>query len=209
MKRRTPIQIPRDPGYEVGSASPGIWPVAADGTVTRHFSAYSRHITTLRAAVEITFFLLVIGFIVLFGFAGTDKVTHLAKFQDGLKNSPFIPVWAAWLFAYAVIASFFAIAISLLIGFWKPKIITIGLWLATGLLLIFTLYIAAIVTGITYKPCTCIGLDENLGLDWGAHLLLNAALLALAWATTLLHDAYKILFAISEAPSQPLKNGKL
>src|SRR3546814_7749476 len=116
--------------------------------------------------------LLVIGIIVLFGFAGMDKVANLSTFQDGLKNSPYIPIWATWPVAYAVITAFFAIVILLLIGFWNPKIIAIGLWVATGLLLIFTLYVAAIVTGIAYKPCTCIGLDESLGLGWGAHLLL-------------------------------------
>lgn len=161
----------------------------------------NQHIKTLKTAVEITLYLLAVGLIVLFGIAGVDKVTNLSTFQEGLKNSPFVPVWAAWLVAYAVIASFFAIAILLLIGFWKDRIMEVGLWLATGLLLIFTLYIAAIVTGITYKPCTCIGLDEKLGLSWGAHLLLDGALLAVVWLTTLLNYAYKILFAIGEASS--------
>ncbi len=162
----------------------------------------------IKPAVEITLYLVAIGFIVLFGFAGTDKVTNLATFQDGLINSPFIPAWSAWLMAYVIVAAFFAIGILLLIGFWKPRIMEMGLWLATGLLLVFTLYVAAIVTGVTYKPCTCIGLDKGLGLGWEAHLLLNVVLLAVAWLTTLLNNAYKILFAISEAPSQPLKNGK-
>jgi len=60
-----------------------------------------------------------------------------------------------------------------------------------------------------YRPCICIGLDERLGLGWEAHLLLNIALLAAAWLTVLLNNAFKIPFAIGEAPSQPLKNGKL
>ena len=95
MKRRAIIQTQRSPGYEVGSASPVIWPVAADGTAARHFLT-DNPLSTLRAAVEITFFLLVTGFIVLFSIAGVDKVTSLATFQDGLKNSPFIPTWASW-----------------------------------------------------------------------------------------------------------------
>lgn len=162
----------------------------------------------MKTAIEFTLYLVAIGFIVLFGIAGADKIANLAAFQDGLKNSPFIPAWGAWPTAYMVVAAFYGTAILLLIGFWKPPMMRIGLWCATALLLIFTLYVAAIVTGMTYKPCTCIGLDEGLGLDWGAHLLLNVVLLVLAGTTMLLHYAYKILFAISEAPSQPLKNGK-
>ncbi|HWK99591.1 MAG TPA: MauE/DoxX family redox-associated membrane protein [Parapedobacter sp.] len=162
----------------------------------------------MKTAIEFTLYLLAIGFIVLFGIAGADKVANLAAFQDGLKNSPFIPSWSAWPVAYMIVTAIYGIAILLLLGFWKPPMMRIGLWCATALLFVFTLYVLAIMTIAPYRPCICIGLDEDLGLDWGAHLLLNAALLALAWATTLLHDAYKILFAISEAPSQPLKNGK-
>ncbi|WP_379025230.1 MauE/DoxX family redox-associated membrane protein [Parapedobacter deserti] len=167
----------------------------------------NRHIKTQKVAVEFTLYVVAIGFIVLLGFAGTDKVTNLTMFQDGLKNSPFIPAWAAWPVAITTVIAFYGIIILLLVGFWKAKIMEIGLWCKTALLLAFTLYVAAIMTKAPYRPCICIGLDEGLDLGWGAHLLLNVALLALAWLTTLLHNIYKILFAISEAPSQPLKTG--
>lgn len=110
--------------------------------------------------------------------------------------------------AITTVIAFYGIIILLLVGFWKAKIMEIGLWCTTALLLVFTLYVAAIMTVAPYRPCICIGMDEKLGLGWGAHLLLNGALLAVAWSTTLLYYAYKELFATSEAPSQPLKNGK-
>lgn len=206
MKRTPPIQTPRNPEYEVGSASSEIWPVAEDGTAARHFLTDNQHIR--KTIAEYTLYLIAIGFIVLFGIAGVDKIANLNTFQDGLKNSPFIPNWSSWPTAIATITSFFVINGLLLAGFWKPSMMRIGLWCATALLFVFTLYVAAIMTMAPYRPCICIGMDEKLGLDWGAHLLLNAALLALSWTTMLLHYAYKILFALSEAPSQPLKNGK-
>lgn len=162
----------------------------------------------LSKTIEITLYVLIVGLVVLFSFAIEDKLFDFDKFKSGLQNSPFIPVWAAGTVAVVTIGSFFAISILLLAGFWKQRLMGIGLWATTGLFLVFTLYIVSILTVAPYEPCVCIGLNEKLKLNWKSHLLLNGLLLASIWSATMLYYANKKFIAINEAPSQPLKNGK-
>lgn len=169
---------------------------------------------------EITIYLLVIAFMVLFGYTGMAKAAAFKLFRDGLQDSPFIPAWSAGVAAAAAITAMLGIPISLLIGFWKAKFMESGLSATLVLMAFFTLYVAAILTIAPYKPCLCIGLDERLGLGWEAHLLFNIALLAVTWTAKLLYhingisgsgketDNNKLFAAADGAHSQLLKNGK-
>lgn len=59
-----------------------------------------------------------------------------------------------------------------------PRLRAAGLWLSFGLMLIFTGYIALVLSGGFEKhPCTCGGLLQSL--SWKQHLVFNLTVLAL------------------------------
>ncbi len=104
---------------------------------------------------------------VLFIYTATSKFIDLPRFRHDLLNQPF-PHWmsktAVWL-----VPSLEILAVVLL--FFEPTRLS-GLWLAWGLIFLFTIY-TGLVLGKTFGriPCGCGGFIREL--SWTQHLLLN------------------------------------
>lgn len=113
--------------------------------------------------------------IVLFVYAATAKLLDYYNFQFGLTESPFIASFAGIL-AWAVPASELIIA-GLLVA---PATRLAGLYASFVLMLLFTIYIAAMLLFGSEIPCSCGGILEEM--SWGAHIVFNSAFVVLsAW----------------------------
>lgn len=106
-------------------------------------------------ATGITVALTAIGLIVLFSYTALNKAFAFSVLQESLQNSPLIPVWTAGAIGVVVIALMLASSVCLLIGFWKSAFMGIGLIASTALVVLFTLYVTAIVTITPFRPCVC------------------------------------------------------
>jgi uncharacterized membrane protein YphA (DoxX/SURF4 family) len=117
--------------------------------------------------------ILIIGmlFILLFVYASVSKWLHIEAFTNQMNAQPFDDKYTTFL-VWSL--PFTEIIVSLIIGHnilntsKKPT----GLFLATGMMIVFTIYIIAILIG-TYKaiPCSCGGAIESL--TWRQHLYFN------------------------------------
>jgi hypothetical protein len=114
--------------------------------------------------------------IILFLYTGISKLADYAVFREQVALSPVLQPFAgiiAWLLPLVE----FAVAALLFI----PKCRLTGLYAATGLMGIFTLYIAVLLAVDDTLPCSCGGIIELL--SWKQHLVLNIAVtLLLAFA---------------------------
>lgn len=131
--------------------------------------------------VEVTCFL----FIALFVYAATSKLIDYQKFRIQLGQSPLLTAFAG-LIAWAIPIS--EIGISIMLAW--PKLRLTGLYLAFGLMVIFTGYIIAITKFSDYVPCSCGGVLQNM--SWNEHLFFNIGFVLLALTGILLHSDPKI-----------------
>jgi uncharacterized membrane protein YphA (DoxX/SURF4 family) len=111
--------------------------------------------------------------IALFVYAATSKLFDYYNFQFGLSESPFIAPFANIL-AWAVPAGELLIAAMLVI----PPLRLAGLYASFLLMLLFTVYIAAMLLSGSDIPCSCGGILEDM--SWGAHIVFNSAYVVLA-----------------------------
>lgn len=111
--------------------------------------------------------------IALFVYASTAKLLDYYNFQFGLSESPFIAPFADIL-AWAVPAVELLIAGMLVI----PALRLAGLYAFFLLMILFTVYIAAMLLSDSDIPCSCGGILENM--SWGAHIVFNSAFVVLA-----------------------------
>lgn len=125
--------------------------------------------------IEIISFLLVL----LFVYAALNKLTDFEKFQAQIGQSPLLvtisPV-AAWLIPIG------ELLISAMLTI--PRFKLAGMYLAFGLMLMFTFYIIAILNFSDHIPCSCGGVLEKLG--WTEHLIFNIAYTFIALTGVLL-----------------------
>lgn len=119
-------------------------------------------------------------YIALYVYAATAKLLDYYNFQFGLTESPFIAPFAGIL-AWAVPAIEFIIAGMLMIG----RLRLAGLYASFTLMLLFTIYIAAMLLHGGDIPCSCGGVLENM--SWGAHIVFISAFVLLAVGGIYLH----------------------
>jgi uncharacterized membrane protein YphA (DoxX/SURF4 family) len=122
---------------------------------------------------ELVIEIIVFMFVVLFLYAAGSKLTEYKQFVGQMGKSPLLTDFAptlAWLVPVA------EIVISILLIVHRTKLM--GLYASFGLMLIFTLYIAAILSFSTELPCSCGGILSMLG--WREHLIFNIAFVGLA-----------------------------
>jgi putative oxidoreductase len=123
--------------------------------------------------------------ILLFIYTGFSKLFGLEKFTGTMYNQP-IPHGLAAALAIIIPATEIITAICLL--FQRSQ--RAGLYIAFGLLTVFTLYVGAILLHFFPRiPCTCGGIFR--WLSWQQHLWVNLFLVALT-AITLLTTAKHI-----------------
>jgi uncharacterized membrane protein YphA (DoxX/SURF4 family) len=122
-----------------------------------------------RLAVEIIALL----FVILFLYTGIAKLMEFDVFQEQLNDSPILEPVAS-LVAWGLPITEFIVSIALFI----PKYRLRGLYAAFTLMILFTTYVAILLSISTELPCSCGGIME--ALSWPAHLVVNIALIGLA-----------------------------
>ena len=118
-------------------------------------------------------------FILLFVYAAMNKLLDVEKFQVQIGQSPLLTKIApivAWLIPLT------EILVALALAFDRSKLL--GLYISFGLMVMFTLYIVAILNFSDHIPCACGGVIDKLG--WTEHLLFNIGFVILGLVGILL-----------------------
>ncbi len=126
--------------------------------------------------------------IALTGFSGVAKFWLLDRFLSELGQAALIPSRAIGAIAWGVPSLLCATCVTLLLGFWWPRMRLVGLLAFGALMTVFTMYITGILLmEPEERPCDCLGLAEDLGIGWVAHYWLNIGFLMLGTGAFLLH----------------------
>jgi uncharacterized membrane protein YphA (DoxX/SURF4 family) len=133
--------------------------------------------------------------ILLFTYAGLQKIMQVDVFRQQLQSMPLLKTGAGMLAWMLPLTEFFIV---LLLFFAQTR--RTGLICAFTLLLIMTVYLVYMILGATHLPCPCGGIISKL--SWKQHLLLNSGLILL------------ILFSLKNIVHKPLffsaaKTGKV
>ena len=113
-------------------------------------------------------------FILLLFYAAVSKFIEYPQFYNDLLNSPVfgnekVAVFISWFVPIIELA-----IAGLLIS---SRYRNLGLYLASGIILLFTVYIIWILEVSTNIPCSCGGIINNL--TWQEHLVFNICFLLL------------------------------
>jgi uncharacterized membrane protein YphA (DoxX/SURF4 family) len=114
-------------------------------------------------------------FILLLVYAALTKLLDYQKFVVQIGQSPLLTNYASFI-AWSIPAVEILIAVLLA---W-PRFRLVGLYSAFILMVMFTAYIAAILSFSEDIPCSCGGVLEKLG--WKEHLVFNVVFILLALA---------------------------
>ncbi|WJS93528.1 hypothetical protein NYQ10_15660 [Flavobacterium johnsoniae] len=119
-------------------------------------------------------------YILLFVYASVSKMIDFENFQIQLGQSPLISAFAG-LAAPSVLFLELLTALLLMV----PKLRMAALFLALGMMSLFTTYIIIILNYSSFIPCSCGGILEKM--SWRSHLIFNIAFVLLAMTAILLH----------------------
>lgn len=112
-------------------------------------------------------------FILLFVYAAVSKLLDFETFQAQLRQSSFLSPFADWVSWGVIILEMF---IAVLLCLENTRLI--GLYMSFSLMILFTIYIVAILNFAAYVPCSCGGVLETLG--WKQHLIFNIFFIGIA-----------------------------
>jgi uncharacterized membrane protein YphA (DoxX/SURF4 family) len=121
-------------------------------------------------------------FVILFLYTGVSKLAEYTVFRNQIEESPILKPVAAWIAWFIPLSEFTASVLLFL-----PRTRLKGLYAALGLMVAFTLYVAALMMLNDHLPCSCGGVIENL--SWKGHLIFNAINLGLAFTGVKLQKA--------------------
>lgn len=111
----------------------------------------------------------------VFVYTAGSKWLDMPATREAFLNQP-LPKWMATALVYIIPSAEFVCGILLLV----PGKRKIGFCIAVVLMGLFTGYVALVLTGIFGRiPCSCGGIVSTLG--WSEHLVLNVALLTVAF----------------------------
>lgn len=111
--------------------------------------------------------------ILLFVYTAGSKLADYDNFQFGLSESPYIASYAGML-AWAIPGVELLIVALLLF----PSFRLTGLYASFVLMLLFTLYIAAMLLSGMDIPCSCGGVLEEM--SWSMHIVFNSVFVVLS-----------------------------
>ena len=111
--------------------------------------------------------------IFLFIYTGYSKLTDHDRFLTGLTHVKLIGRYAVFISWLVPVAELAVAALMIM-----PWTFEAGLKAFTGLMILFTCYIAAALIGLKELPCRCGGAIEKL--SWAQHLWFNLAFIVLA-----------------------------
>lgn len=112
-------------------------------------------------------------FIILFTYAAVSKLIYLDVFHLKLEQSPFIAVFADWLVWVVPV-----IQIVIALMFFSTRYRSTALFLSLFLMIIFTVYIFAVLKFAQSIPCSCGGLFPSW--SWNQHLFFNIIITTIA-----------------------------
>ena len=121
-------------------------------------------------------------FILLFTYAAVTKLMEYDTFVVQIGKSPLLTGFAdivAWLVPAVALVTALMLAVK--------RLQIIGLYAAFGLMVLFTVYITAILQFSEDIPCSCGGVLDSLG--WGEHLAFNIVFALLGLAGIFLSNA--------------------
>jgi hypothetical protein len=122
--------------------------------------------------------------ILLFAYAAASKLMIYNKFVVQIGQSPILAGISPWL-AWLIPAVELIICILLLLPAWR----LIGFYAATILMVLFTLYIGAVLTFSPEVPCSCGGILNQMG--WTTHLAFNIVFTGISLAGLLVEKQLK------------------
>jgi hypothetical protein len=125
-------------------------------------------------------------FVLLLLYTAISKFLDYKGFAKAMLHSPLIADFSQSL-AYAIPTIEMAIVILLAIPLTRRH----GLKVATGLMALFTSYVAYMLLASSKLPCTCGGIFEQL--NWKEHLLLNSAFLMLGISSLIIENKHIIM----------------
>lgn len=123
-------------------------------------------------------------YVLLFIYAATSKLMDFEHFRIELGQSPLLSSFADWI-AVLVPAAEYLTCLLILI----PKFRFTGLFLAYGLMVMFTTYIFIILNFTAFVPCSCGGVLEKL--DWKSHMIFNLIFVCLGVLGIVFHTDRK------------------
>lgn len=112
-------------------------------------------------------------FIFLFTYAAISKLIESETFRLQLEQSPFLSSFA-WLLAWGVPL----IEITVALMFFSSKLRLVALYVSLLLMILFTVYITAVLFFADSIPCSCGGVIASL--SWNEHLVFNLVFIFLA-----------------------------
>lgn len=112
-------------------------------------------------------------FIILFTYAAVSKLINLDVFHLQLEQSPFIALFAGWLVWVVPV-----IQIIIALMFFSTRFRSTALFLSLILMIIFTIYIFAVLKFAQSIPCSCGGLFPLW--SWHQHLIFNIIITTIA-----------------------------
>jgi uncharacterized membrane protein YphA (DoxX/SURF4 family) len=117
--------------------------------------------------------IIVLLYVILFLYTGISKLIDYSIFKEQISTSPVLAPIAK---PVAILLPWVEFLLVLLLIFpkWRLK----GLYASLALMVLFTCYIAAILSFSDRLPCSCGGIIELL--SWKQHLLLNSILILLS-----------------------------
>jgi uncharacterized membrane protein YphA (DoxX/SURF4 family) len=118
--------------------------------------------------------IIAIFFSVLFLYTGVSKIMEFDAFLEQLIDTPVLSPLAGWI-AVLLPATEFAVTLLLIVPPWRLK----GFYASLFLMLIFTVYVAALLMFSDELPCSCGGILESL--SWPQHLAFNGMSILFAW----------------------------
>ncbi|MBT1711937.1 hypothetical protein KK062_27085 [Fulvivirgaceae bacterium PWU5] len=119
-------------------------------------------------------------FIIVFVYTGVAKLTDIPNFERQLQDSPVLRD-ISW--PVAIVVPLLEIGIAVLIAIPKAKLR--GLFMATSLMIIFTLYIIIITQFASHIPCACSGVLQSM--TWTQHFIFNIVFLILGIIAMTIH----------------------
>ncbi|WEK35472.1 MAG: hypothetical protein P0Y53_23520 [Candidatus Pseudobacter hemicellulosilyticus] len=126
--------------------------------------------------------------ILLFLSTAGSKLADLSNFHFGLTESPFIAPFADVL-AYAVPLTEVAISVALMVRRWRLA----GLYASFVLMLLFTIYISAMLLSGLDIPCSCGGIVEEM--SWEMHIVFNSFFVVASAVAIFFHKQTNLSYA--------------
>ncbi len=112
-------------------------------------------------------------FVILFLYTGISKLMEYSLFKEQIATSPLIAPISGWI-AFLLPAIEVIVSIILFMKSWR----LMGFYISLILMVLFTLYILAILTFNKHIPCSCGGVIELL--SWKGHIIFNSVFITLA-----------------------------